>query len=409
MAPPPALFVLLMWSGLAAAQVRFEDQGKITSAINSVKSIPQHNPLQGHLKPSTFTKPEQTRFAPDGLESLDSLGVLTDKECQQCSITDRELALRCCQSRRTCCSSILSPEPGVQTGQIPPEAFPGPSRLSGPLPRQTPDHAGPPGLIGSLGEKVGACPVVTRRVPTGFSRFADDACVAECSGDFHCPDLLKCCPVGCSTVCLTPQGAIHPTTKPGSCPKQSSLGFPGHRLGVLGLSSASKNPAAISPETLARILEQQDEKERRLNRKERRGERRRRRSLPEEEQNVNFLKQSHSRVTRSFHRPEQDDHRERQRNRWERNRGRIQRSTEVDHQDDRLGHAQLDGIRSDENDEGEATIIRRVARQAGPHQPGFLVDPSCQDECFTDFDCPANLKCCFQGKNCRLCFSPTFI
>ncbi|KAA0197489.1 hypothetical protein HAZT_HAZT008952 [Hyalella azteca] len=42
-----------------------------------------------------------------------------------------------------------------------------------------------------------------------------------------------------------------------------------------------------------------------------------------------------------------------------------------------------------------------------PFGPGSLLpNPFCRDECFNDFDCPGNLKCCL--RDCRVCNNPTF-
>ena len=42
-----------------------------------------------------------------------------------------------------------------------------------------------------------------------------------------------------------------------------------------------------------------------------------------------------------------------------------------------------------------------------PGLPG-IKNPFCRDECFNDFDCPGNLKCCGASGDCRTCKNPVF-
>lgn len=137
------------------------------------------------------------------LSGLGVMGLFTD-HCDRCSPADLSLAHRCCSSGHTLCCGLLHTPATAHTfpGQI--SVLPGqsPGHFSGPVSgKHLPGHF--PGQFAGL--KVGKCPVIGG-VHTGFSRFSGTVCVAECSIDFQCPGIMKCCPVGCSTVCRAPAG-----------------------------------------------------------------------------------------------------------------------------------------------------------------------------------------------------------
>ncbi|XP_042859191.1 collagen alpha-1(III) chain-like [Penaeus japonicus] len=321
----------------------------------------------------------QTRFLPGLLNLFDP--------CQSCSPSDQVEAGRCCQSgHRRCCAFLQAPG-GFGPGPIPPPfggfpgqagGFPGqvggfPGQVggfpgqAGGFPGQAGGFPGQPGgpIVGPPGfggGRPGTCPFVNN-VHSGFNRFAQTtSCVAECQSDFQCPTPQKCCAVGCSSVCRNPAGfgsappvVIQPTTKPGFCPRPlGPLGELGSLLGLrsgAGGAGATRSLADDAGEPsgdASTLAERSDRQERRQNRKERR-----------------------EREKRSPQAADRDDRRERRLNRFSRNRGRVTRQA------------------------------------AEPDQRFFLPNPFCKDQCFNDFDCLGNLKCCIKD-DCRSCTNPSF-
>ncbi|XP_037782547.1 uncharacterized protein LOC119578939 [Penaeus monodon] len=307
----------------------------------------------------------QTRFFPGILDIFDP--------CQRCSPRDPVEASRCCQSGNRQCCSFVQPggfgpapfpppfggfpgqaggfpgQPGGFIGQ--PGGFPG--QPGGPI-------VGPPGFSGA---KPGACPFVNN-AQSGFNRFAQStSCVTECQSDTHCSGHQKCCAVGCSSICRNPAGAgpasplivPTPTSKAGFCPRP--LGPLGELGSLLGLRSGAAGGAGATRslaagETEASAAEGSDRREeRRQTRKERR-----------------------ERQKRSPQANDRDDRRERRLNRLAKHRGRVTRQAEEPDQ-----------------------------RFLIPKFPNLF----CRDECFNDFDCLGNLKCCIKD-DCRSCTNPTF-
>ena len=159
---------------------------------------------------------------------LDPLG-LFHNPCDTCATNSQQ----CCTTQGRCCHTQTFPGqfagqvpghfpghhgqqsgfiPGQHPGQIPgqfPGQFPGqiPGQFPGQFPGQLPGQfPGQGGQFGSHGFKGGVCPV-SGGLHTGFHRFGGGPpCVQECQSDLHCPDVRKCCPIGCSFACRNPQG-----------------------------------------------------------------------------------------------------------------------------------------------------------------------------------------------------------
>ncbi|XP_064118036.1 uncharacterized protein LOC135223516 [Macrobrachium nipponense] len=146
------------------------------------------------------------------------------------------------------------------------------------------------------------------------------------------------------------------------------------------------------------------------------------------ERKLNRLERVLDRVTRqsSSHGESQDDRRERKQNRFERVLDRVTRqSSHGEFQDDRRERKQnrfeqvFDRVTRDVSpaeEEDEEEKSRTTRQTAEPDQRFFLPKPPkipglpdlfCRDECFNDFDCPGNLKCCVEN-DCRKCLNPSF-
>ncbi|ROT71719.1 hypothetical protein C7M84_009962 [Penaeus vannamei] len=300
------------------------------------------------------------RFFPDLLGIFDP--------CQRCSPRDPVEASRCCQSGNRQCCSFVQPG-GFGPAPFPPPfgGFPG---QAGGFPGQQGGFIGQPGGFpggpvvgppGFAGGKPGACPFVNN-AQSGFNRFAQTtSCVTECQSDSQCGGIQKCCAVGCSSICRNPAGGkwpglgahvlrmrvmqIRPSSLDRPTPKTNPASARAPSAPWVSLApcaGATRSLAADEPEATA--AEGSDAgRMRRQARKERR-----------------------ERQKRSPQAPDRDDRRERRLNRAERVRG-------------------------------------RVTRQAGEPDQRFLLpnlsnlpNPFCRDECFNDFDCLGNLKCCIK-------------
>ncbi|XP_076057307.1 uncharacterized protein LOC143034848 [Oratosquilla oratoria] len=334
---------------------------------------------------------------------------------------------------------VVPPTFGGQHGVVPPtfgshlggfhQGFVPPGVSPGVNPGFVPHGFGSTGLSGV---KQGSCPGVG---VGGFNRFGshvDTQCVRECHSDLQCHGVLKCCQVGCSSICRNPVGVVSPvtgggvvtvpTSKPGFCPKKDFFsgiaGFLGLRSGA-GVSGDDPSGAvALSPEEQARLESRDEERERRISRRERNN--RERRSAEQDrddlrqdrrERRLNRLERVRNRVQRSAEQDRDDlrqDRRERRLNRLERVRNRVQRSAEPDRDD----------LRQDRRERRLNRLERvrnRVQRQAPtptaasspPGVPNTRFFLPCFDECQSDFHCPGNMKCCIDDK-CKKCLRPQF-
>ena len=108
---------------------------------------------------------------------------------------------------------------------------------------------------------------------------------------------------------------------------------------------------------------------------------------------LNRMGRIFGRVTRNADRDdEQSDRRERRLNRFSRFRNRVTREANPQ---------QTPASTSVASDQPNTRFLGL------PGIPG-IKNPFCRDECFNDFDCPGNLKCCSDSGDCRNCVNPAF-